>query len=76
MQGVLQKNKIKEEYIILDETESEIPNPFPFPKFPLDVAVALQKGEITARSHHELIRGVARGMFSFKRHPTQRIGEG
>ena len=65
------QDRVKEKYIILDdETESDIPDPFPLPKFPLDVAVALQKGEITARAYRQLISGVARAMFTFKRHPT------
>ena len=61
------QDRVKEKYIILDdETECDIPDPFPLPKFPLDVAVALQKGEITARAYRQLISGVARAMFTFK----------
>ena len=49
---------------------SDIPDPFPLPKFPLDVAFALRKGEITSRAYRQLISGVTRSMFTFKRHPT------
>ena len=65
------KNDKEYKCIILDETESDIPEPFIFPKFPMDIGLQLQKGEITARAYRELISGVSRAMLTFKRHPSQ-----
>ena len=57
--------------IVLDDKDQEIPDPFPFPNFPLEVALLLQKQTITVKAFRELISGVSRTMFSFRRHPTQ-----
>lgn len=56
--------------IALDEEEKDIPQPFPLPKFPIDVAIALQQGKLLATTYQKFVSGVARAMLAFKRHPT------
>ena len=56
--------------IVLDEDERDIPDPFPFPKYPMDVEIALKQGQISDTMYQKFVSGTARAILSFKRHPT------